>query len=192
MRLHIRFLLSALWLGGSLAQAADGLSVPPSAWQHWQARVAVSTYEQSPRLAAASLLGDYYFRGLRLGDAGTAGGFRATSGLMLGAGTAPLGAAGVPARLGPGPTLGHLVLAPMLPGTESPDAGTTRPYLGLGFTSISAGSGIAFSADVGLVARSAWDTWGEGRTWLGPQGLDATLRSLRLTPVLQIGLRYTY
>jgi hypothetical protein len=192
MNARTRILLMTLLASGATTQAADGLSVPESAWQRWQARAALSTYDTSARLAAASLLGDYYFRGLRLGDAGTTGGFRATSGLMLGAGSAMLGAAGVPSRIGSGLTIGHLGLASVLPGTDPGDVGSTRPYLGLGYTSIAVGSGLSFSADLGFVAQNPAATGGLGRALLGTQGLDAAVRNLRLTPVLQLGVRYTF
>lgn len=192
MKPAIRFLLSCSCLAATAVHAADGLNVPRSAWPQWGARVAVSTYDQSPRLAAASLLGDYYFRALKLGDGGTAAGFRATSGLVLGAGTAPLGAAGVPARLGAGPTLVHLAMSALPPGVEAPDAGPTLPYLGLGFTSVSAAGGVSFSADIGLVARQASDAPGPGRALLGTQSLDIAVRNLRLSPVLQLGVRYAF
>jgi len=192
MNASLRILLISWAAWGAGAQAAEGLSIPDSAWQRWQARAALSTYDNSPRLAAASLVGDYYFRGLRLGDAGTAGGFRATSGLMLGAGSALLGAAGVPSRLGDGLSLGHVALSPALPGTDPADAGATLPYLGLGYTSIAAGSGFSFTADVGLVAQNPGATSGVGRALLGTESLDAAFRNLRLRPVLQLGVRYTF
>lgn len=161
MRWRIRILLSSLALAGTLAQAADGLNVPPSAWPQWQARVTISTDEPSARLTATALLGDYYFRGFRLGKAaGIAGGFRATSGFVPSAGT------------------GGLV--------------ANLPYFGVGFSGIGVDGGLAFSADVGLVADRPSDTPGSGRAWFGPQPLDAAVRNLRLTPMLQIGMRYAF
>jgi hypothetical protein len=192
MNAGIRILLISLMASGAAAQAAEGLSIPESAWQRWQARAALSTYDSSPRLAAASLVGDFYFRGFRLGDTGTAGGFRATSGLMLGAGSALLGAAGVPSRMGSGLSLGHLALSSVLPGMDPGDAGTTLPYLGLGYTAIAAGSGFSFTADVGVVAQNPAGTPGLGRALFGTESLDAAFRNLRLTPVLQLGVRYTF
>jgi hypothetical protein len=187
-----RVLLMTLLGLGATCQAAEGLAVPESAWQRWQARVTVSTYDTSPRLAAASLVGDYYFRGLRLGHEGTAGGFRATSGLVLGAGTALLGAAGVPSSMGRGLSLGHFAMSPLQPGNDPSDASNTRPYLGLGYTSVGAAGGWGFTADVGVVAHSGTDSAGFGRAPLGAQGLDAAIRNLRLTPVLQLGVRYSF
>lgn len=192
MRHGHRVLFTTLLVLGTSSQAADGLAVPESAWQRWQARVAVSTYDASPRVAAASLVGDYYFRGLRLGHQGTAGGFRATSGLVLGAGSALLGAAGVPTRMGRGLSLGHVSMSSLQPGTDPGDAGSTLPYLGLGFTSVGAAGGWGFTADVGVVAHAGSDGTGFGRAQLGNHSLDAAIRTLRLTPVLQLGVRYSF
>lgn len=192
MKARTQFLLTILLASGATAQAADGLTVPEAAWQRWQARAALSTYDTSPRLAAASLLGDYYFRGLRLGGTGTSGGFRATSGLVLGAGSSMLGAAGVPNRIGDSVSLGHLALSSLVPGTDPGDAGATLPYVGLGYTSITRGGGFSFSADLGVVAQNPAGTPGLGRALFGTQSLDAAVRNLRLTPVLQLGVRYTF
>lgn len=192
MRHGHRILFTTLLAFGATCKAADGLAVPESAWQRWQARVAVSTYDASPRVAAASLVGDYYFRGLRLGHEGTAGGFRATSGLMLGAGSALLGAAGVPTSMGRGLSLGHVSMSPMRPGSDPGDAGSTQPYLGLGYTSVGAAGGWGFTADVGIVAHAGPDGTGFGRALLGNHSLDAAIRNLRLTPVLQLGVRYSF
>lgn len=188
---HAVLMMSLLGFGAA-CQAAEGLSVPDVTWQRWQARAAVSTYDTSTRLAAASLVGDYYFRGLRLGHAGTTGGFRATSGLVLGAGSALLGAAGVPSRIGSGLALGHLSMSALLPGADPADAGAALPYLGLGFTSLESAGGWGFSADVGVVGRNAAGTTDLGRALFGNQGLDTAFRNLRLTPVLQLGVRYTF
>jgi len=192
MRHGHRILFTTLLGLGATCQAADGLAVPDSAWQRWQARAAISTHDASPRVAAASLVGDYYFRGLRLGHQGTTGGFRATSGLVIGAGSALLGAAGVPTSMGRGLSLGHVSMAALQPGSEVGDTGSTLPYLGLGFTSIGAAGGWGFTADVGVVAHAGAGSTGFGRAALGNQGLDAAVRNLRLTPVLQLGVRYSF
>lgn len=192
MRTGRHVLMLSLLGFAAACQAADGLALPDSTWQRWQARATVSTYDSSTRLAAASLVGDYYFRGLRLGHVGTTGGFRATSGVVLGAGSALLGAAGVPARLSGGLSLGHLSLSAQASGADTGDAGATLPYLGLGFTSLQSGGGWGFSADLGVVGRNAAGTTDLGRALFGTQGLDTAFRNLRLTPVLQLGVRYTF
>ena len=78
-----------------------------------------------------------------------------------------------------------------------PSTGTTvlvanLPYVGVGFSGIALDSGLAFSADVGLVADRPSDAPGSGRALFGPQPLDAAVRNLRLTPLLQIGMRYAF
>ncbi|MEY2690675.1 MAG: hypothetical protein RL375_4875 [Pseudomonadota bacterium] len=67
------------------------------------------------------------------------------------------------------------------------------PYLGLGYSSrwltgpTSAASTWGVSADLGLMAASP-----RSAVRLGQQGLDDTLRELRLAPMLQFGVSYTY
>lgn len=192
MKTKLKFVLLSLLGASAACQAGDGLVVPDATWQRWQARIAVSTYESSTRLAAASLVGDYYFQGLRLGESGRTGGFRATSGLLLGAGSAALGAAGVPIRLTGGMALGRLSLSAMPLGAEPVDAGSTLPYLGVGYTSVAAGGGWGFTADLGVVAQNPSASTALGRALFGSQSVDAAFRNLRLSPVLQLGVRYNF
>ncbi len=189
----LKLLLAPLVCATSLAQAADGLSVPTDAWQHWQTRISLSTLDTSTRVMAASLVSDYYFRGLRIGRAGASSGFRATSGVMFGAGSAALGAAGVPFRLSDGLSLGHLSQSTVgLPAIDWGDTHAVRPYLGLGYTSLEPAGGWGFTADLGLVAENPAGAWRLGRALLGPQRLDDAVRALRLSPVLQLGVRYSF
>ena len=71
----------------SAAQAGDGAGITPSAeqlqWARWQGRVSLGTEPAGLKLNTVSLMGDYYFTGSLLGSR-RAGGFRATSGLLLG------------------------------------------------------------------------------------------------------------
>jgi hypothetical protein len=94
--------------------------------------------------------------------------------------------------MGRGLSLGHFAMSPLQPGNDPSDASNTRPYLGLGYTSVGAAGGWGFTADVGVVAHSGTDSAGFGRAPLGAQGLDAAIRNLRLTPVLQLGVRYSF
>jgi hypothetical protein len=61
----------------------------------------------------------------------------------------------------------------------------TVPYLGLGFSAAPWRNRLAISADLGLVAD-------RGSALFGNQGLEGTLRELRLSPVLQLGVRYAF
>jgi hypothetical protein len=193
MNARLSFLIAPFLCAATLAQAADGLAVTESTWQQWQARITVGTLDASPRVLAASLLGDYYFRSLRTGSGLATGGFRATSGVILGAGSATLGAAGVPMRLTDAMSLGHVSLTtPVLLSVDPVSSGATLPYVGLGYTSLAPEGGWGFTADFGLVANNPSAAWGLGRALLGPQKLDDAIRNLRFAPVLQLGVRYTF
>jgi hypothetical protein len=103
-----------------------------------------------------------------------------------------LGAAGVPGQIGNSMSVGHIALPSLLAGSDMGDAGSTLPYLGLGYTSIRAGSGFSFTADLGVVAQTPPGAPTLGRALFGTQSLDAAVRNLRFTPVIQLGVRYTF
>jgi hypothetical protein len=115
------------------------------------------------------VLGDYYFEGTRLGSTDVSGGFRATSGVVLGQRPTVLG---LPAAV-------HNTVN---------DAWSAMPYVGLGWSSVSARRGWGFSADLGLAARGS-----QGGLRVGNgQTLDDLLRDLRLMPTLQVGVSYSF
>jgi hypothetical protein len=169
-------LIGTLCLSGA-TQAADGLSVPNSdaAWPRWQARVNVQPMltgapEGAPRTYSAALLGDYYFPLASWLPLTREGGLRATSGLIT--------------------TSGFRIPRDTLSLAEPPDA---QPYLGLGYTHLALRGGWGFSADVGFVAQSPQAAVRFGRALLGNgQSLDDAVRNLRLTPLVQLGVRYTF
>ena len=194
MSLHKHFVSLALL--PLAAHAADGLVAPAAdtLWPQWQARIAVQTAALSPlalsslldgsagarALQGASLLGDYVFASPSFGS------FRATGGLLFGnAGGAPLLSAAAGPRLGLSVQSG----AALTPGQDS--AGTL-PYLGLGFSSLPRRDGLAISADLGLVAEHPGAAAGMRRAVFGSQALDGALREMRLSPLLQLGVRYTF
>ena len=74
------------------------------------------------------------------------------------------------------------------PGTDR-DAATSA-YLGLGYTGITRG-GWGFTADVGVLSRHP-DVDRLGRAAVGTQSLDDTLRALRLSPLVQMGVSYAF
>ena len=179
------------------AVASDGLSPPPadSLWPQWQARISLQTAvgsllglsgplggnQQQRSWQGAAVLGDYYFATPSFGN------FRASGGLMIGAtGGVPLLSASAGQRVG-------LAVAGLgstaSPGTES--AGTV-PYLGLGYTGTAWRNALSLSADLGWVAEQPSAAAGFGRALLGNQGKDSAWRELRLSPVLQVGLRYSF
>jgi len=193
--------LTVATLVAAPALAANGLVAPAAAaaWPHWQARISVQTGTPSPLAASrpfdatgpqrgvqgASVLGDYYFA------VPSYGAFRASGGLLTGA------QAGTPlASASAGPRLGLAVNSSSTPlgalGTSGSDLPGTVPYVGLGFTGAPWLNGLSLSADLGLVAEKPGAALGVGRAVFGTQGMDTALRELRLSPVLQLGLRYNF
>lgn len=175
------------------AQASDGAGITPSAeqfqWARWQGRMSIGTEPAGLKLNTVSLMGDYYFTGSLLGARRT-GGFRATSGLLLGPRTQSwLGQPGLNA--GSSFSIATQVFGQVasLPAAgETPGDNATVPYLGLGYTGLSLRGGWSFNADLGLVARSPGNVVKFGRN----QSLDDTLRELRLSPLLQFGVLYSF
>jgi hypothetical protein len=64
------------------------------------------------------------------------------------------------------------------------------PYVGLGYSGLTGRGGWGFAADVGVMALHG-DSVRFGRL-SGAQSLDDLLRDLRLTPVLQLGVSYSF
>lgn len=177
-------------------QADGGLVAPAveTVWPQWQARVSLQTAGLSPLglsrqldgapvqrgVQGGAIIGDYYFATPSFGS------FRASGGLMVGSpGGLPLG------RASASPRLGMSLSSSLLPhAVAGPDSGNgynhqTQPYFGLGFSGAPWRNGLAISADLGLVA-------GRGSALFGNQGFEGTVRELRLSPVLQLGVRYAF
>ena len=211
--LQTRRMLAALAIGAHAfaapvfaAPASDGsgLQVRPDStpWPRLQARLLSSTvplrWEQglvgalTPPSFNSGLLGDYYLSG-SMSVAERAGGFRATTGFVPGS----LARALAPtARTGPGAalTLDRRVFGQPLtsfPGEVSAELPAT-PYLGFGYTGLSARSGWSFSADLGLVSRSPGSGLKLGSVLSGSQSLDEKFREMRWAPVLQLGIQYAF
>lgn len=154
-----------------LVSAGDGLSVPEGAWTRWQARLTVLAAEPHPTRA---LLGEYRLGPpLRAGIATWQGGLRATGGVVLGRAAAAVAA----------PDAVH--------GLADQDD-SMRPYLGLGYSGGSERSGWSVNADFGLVAEQPRGIAGLGRAVLGRRSLDDAVREIRLSPLLQLGVRYSF
>lgn len=176
----------------------DSRSVP---WPQWQGRLSIGTAGVQTDTAAApfgelkiqraSLLGDYYFA-RSVEPTGRASGFRATSGLMFGP-AAQLGIAPpvMPVPGGAFNTRRHDwgLMAPGVPGSNADTA--TVPYVGIGYSEISPKGGWGFSADFGLLARNG-SSVKFGQASAGSQNLDDLLRDMRLSPLLQIGVSYSF
>ena len=128
------------------------------------------------------LFGDCYLLDLPGVVDGFAGGVRATTGLTDGARSL---APGMPPGLG-GSGLGWRARG-HLDGSDA--ASATLPCLGLGFTGLSRRGGWGVSADVGLAG------YGSGLRRARSADLNAAediLRDLRLAPVLQLGVSYSF
>lgn len=181
-------------------QAQNGLQTPTAAtsWPQWQGRFALGlspqTLNDSTRLSGSSLLGDYYFyRHPMTSPTSPLGGFRATSGLMLGSSTPRL-LTGLGADLTSGRAVGLsgglLSLQPQ--GWPNENDNNTASYLGLGYTLMSLRGGWGLSADIGLATTARSSTALGSGSGLGRSSLEDNLRDLRLTPLLQLGLRYSF
>jgi hypothetical protein len=178
--------------GGSLARDPD--QVP---WARWQGRLSLGTGalaslpfdadRAAARVGSASLLGDYYF-GRSFASLSSAGGFRATSGLIFGPRTSlSVGQPGLSA--GGAFSIGSRLFgqsAIPYSGDSTSDS-AILPYVGVGYTNLSVRSGWSFSADLGLVAQSPG-----GLRLIRNQSLDDAVREMRLAPLLQLGVSYAF
>ena len=186
------------------AQAADETSLRPTdgtqAWAQWQGRVSIGATAPRWRTASnaqdyaaqrpsnLSLVGDYYLSHALNGPA-VAGGMRATGGVILGPRSqafASLPGAGTGGSFSIGSRL--FGAAPMPHSNDTVGDNATLPYLGLGYTGLSARSGWSVSADLGLIAQSPGNVVRLGRG----QSLDDVVRELRLAPMLQFGMSYSF
>ena len=144
-------------------------------------------------VVSARLLGDYYF-GQPVAGERRASGFRATSGVLFGSRLAAWASM-------PSATLGSTSLSVdrrnvgLLPGaldTASRGDGGTVPYLGIGYSDAFAKGRWGITADLGVMAlRPAGNGLRPGRA-AGLQSSDDALRDLRLSPVLQLGVSYSF
>ncbi len=206
MRSTVWFLVGALGLAtgatGARAQPVDGsgLSLP-----QFQGRIRLGVSvtagpldaaagAESSRLSAASVFGDYYFA-RSAPRAGDASGFRATSGVFLGS---RLGSWGGPDLSAPGSSAFavemHRFSLLSAAALQSPDTadGAAVPYVGLGYSGTSAKGGWGFSADMGMMALNPGGVVRFGRSLGAGQSLEETLRDMRLSPMLQLGVSYSF
>jgi hypothetical protein len=118
-------------------------------------------------------MGDYYLSKPWLG---TAGGLRATSGVLLGPRSSLWSSpAAIDRRVVDG----------------NADGSSTLPYVGVGYTGLSDKGGWGLSADLGLMA-SPRSSVRLGKVFNGAQSLDDTLRELRFAPLVQLGVSYAF
>jgi len=193
--------LAALAGGEGLSTDAD--RVP---WARFQGRISYTATATAPLAATPqvpgdgtglqvqgmSLMGDVYFGGSRT----SAGGFRATSGLIYGSRTSLAGMSAM------APASGQLNVDRRVFGATAPglgyatdpanDSNGTLPYIGVGYSSLAARSGWSFSADLGLVSLAPSNAVRFGRVFGGTQNLDDVVRDMKLTPVVQLGASYSF
>lgn len=164
-----------------------GMSSPqPDAWS-------LSGQVSDARLAGASVLGDYYFRGRYATRDGDSGGFRATTGLYLGSRANLWGASLAPASYASALSIErHSFSLASAARTSDGDDSTAVPYLGLGYSGVSLKGSFSYSADFGLMALNPGSALRFGRTFGSGQSLDDLMRDLKLSPVLQLGVSYSF
>jgi hypothetical protein len=189
MRRVVSLWVGAVALAASAAQAAPGEGLQynhdDQAWEGLKGRLTLGTVTpfraefggvdaESQKVSSLSVMGDYYLTRPWLG---TSGGLRATSGLLL----------GPRASLWSSPAaVDHRTASTGGSFDDSTDVTSTSPYLGLGYTGLSSKGGWGVSADLGLMAVP------RSNVRLGTQSLDDTMRDLRFSPLLQLGLSYSF
>jgi hypothetical protein len=198
--------VSVLSLSGAHAEGAglttDADRVP---WARFQSRIGyapgapgwradLAPLERSGlQVGSVGLLGDVYFGASQPGaSSAPATGFRATSGVLIGARSPLLGATGSNTLFPPDRRLfGASAGVPASPVDASADS-TTVPYLGIGYSNLWGKSGWSFSADLGVVSQSPANLVHFGRVVGGSQSLDDAVRDMRLAPVVQLGVSYSF
>ena len=185
------------------AQAGNGLHTDDSAWPRWQGRIGITTasdvqerFDRPPAATGLGLFGDYYF--LQQGAAAEGrygGGFRATGGLLLGPRRLAWSGPDATAGLGHGVNAQRRNFSLWLPAAPTADGGdpggSSATYLGVGYTGLrslkATGGGWSFSADVGVMALQPRSV-----VRFGQQSVSDTLRDLQLSPLLQLGVSYSF
>jgi hypothetical protein len=136
----------------------------------------------------ARLLGDYYLTGPGFGGTQVSGGLRVTSGLAIGPseGTTAL----PPSRLEGGLQWGPRESDSNL--TDRYGVRVALPYIGLGYTSLSAREGWGLSADIGLGGLRPGERVRFGAGNPTAAQFEGVLNDLRLAPVIQLGVSYAF
>ncbi len=203
----------ALACAAGMAAADTGLKVDGAGgfWSGTQTRLSMHTvradttplrlgYQASIGLSpiapmGASVSGEYYFS-KDLADAKLPRtGFRASGALLIrqpgvslsdlawsSRAAASLGTPAIAAL----PGLSHGLADP------AADHVSTQPYLGIGYSDVSLKTRWGFWADIGLVVQSPGNALGLGRVLSGTQGVDELMRELRMEPMVQLGVSYSF
>jgi hypothetical protein len=200
--LHLSAALALLCTAG-LAAAEGGLKVAAAGgfWSDVQTklRFSAAVMDTAPSLGGyptmavareytplgASLGGDYYFsKDLAAGRPPS--GFRASGALLI---------------RQPGVSLSDLawqsraitsLASPLRLADPGHQGVSAMPYLGIGYSDYSLKTGWGFWADIGLVVQSPGNALGMGRVLSGSQNVDDLVRELRMSPMLQLGVNYSF
>jgi hypothetical protein len=194
-----------LWATG-LAVADGGLKVGVQGgfWSEVQTQLRVNAVvvETAPPLlgyaastgwsgyapAGASVGGDYYFSKNLVDAAAPPSGFRASGALLIRQPGVSLSDLAWSSR-----ATTSLALPLRQPYASMADSGVSAmPYLGIGYSDYSLKTGWGFWADIGLVVQSPGNALGMTRVMSGSQSLDDLVRELRLSPMLQMGVNYSF
>ena len=140
------------------------------------------------------LLSDVYLFSAKDAANAPATGFHATSGLIIGSRSPWLGTGATPP--GVTPATERRLFGPSAPTTlTSSDSGldsSTVPYVGIGYTNLWPKSGWSISADLGIVSQNPANATRFGRVFGGSQSLDDVVRDMRLAPLVQLGVSYSF
>jgi hypothetical protein len=187
----------------------DGLSanVDRFAWAGFQSRISLAPGAPGWRAdfaptertglqvgSSLGLFGDVYLGGAKPAAGTPTSGFRATSGLLIGARSPLLGGSTTPTSGGLYASNRRLfgASASSLAAADASVDSSTVPYIGIGYSNLAAKSGWSFSADLGVVSQSPGSVVRFGRVFGGSQSLDDVIRDMRLAPVVQLGVSYSF
>jgi hypothetical protein len=194
-------------LPAAAAWASEGSGLTPNVdtlpWVRWQGRLSLEV--QAPLLRAdlggpqasglqvrsVSLLRDYYLTRSLIGP-GTEGGLRTTGGLIVSPGSRSAGQALFGTQPGAYTIARRAAGQAAGLGADAAEGNAAVPYLGVGYIGLSSKGGWSFSADLGLIALAAGNVVKFGRVFSGTQSLDGLARDMRLAPVMQMGLSYSF
>ena len=203
----------ALACAAGTAAADSGLRVDGAGgfWYGTQTRLSVHAvradatplrlgYQASAGLSGiapmgAAVSGDYYFSKDLADATSPRTGFRASSVLLIRQPGISLSDLAWSSRAAASFGTPHGVALPSLvPGLVDPSAdnASAMPYLGIGYSDVSLKTGWGFWADIGLVVQNPANALGLGRVMSGNQGVEDLIRELRMAPMVQLGVSYSF
>jgi len=160
----------------------------------WRAELAPSE-RSGLQVGGLGWLNDVYFGAPSTGARAQATGFRATGGVFIGARSPLLGSGATSASNGLSASPRRLFGASAASPSGAVDSGTdaaTVPYIGIGYSNLWPKSGWSVSADLGVVSQSPGNMVRFGRVFGGSQSLDDVVRDMRLAPLVQLGVSYSF